>query len=115
VCSRARIHIVLLLGFFACGVSAWALDDPTRPPGYALPSAAGTAKTSPWRVNEIVIAKGRRHAVINGRRVRVGDRIRGARLVAIQPDAVHLQSPSRRWVLPLLNGTVHKRPRVERQ
>jgi len=104
--------VLMLLGY---AVSALALDDPTRPPGHALPSNGKTANSpAAWRVSEIVIAAERRHAVINGQRLRVGDGFLGARVVAIQPDGVHLQSRTRRWVLPLLSESIHKKLRAER-
>lgn len=72
-----------------------ALSDPTRPPAAALVSPAAPDTTAPERADmtlqAIVEAAGRRVAVVNGTRVEVGERVAGARILAIGSNHVRLQ------------------------
>ncbi len=77
------------------------LDDPTRPPGYRLPRS-GPAAPQGWHLSGIWIRDGQRLALINGRMVRPGQRIDGARLVAVSPTAVRLARGDRIITVRLL-------------
>lgn len=84
---------------------AVALDDPMRPPDYGAATtaaAAGTASAVPLVLNGTLIGRERRSAVINGRRVSVGDYIDGARVIEIQPAQVRLQRQGSQLTLSLL-------------
>lgn len=105
--SVSRTLLPFLLLFLVAG-SAAALDDPMRPPGSAG-FAAGTASGGPQFVlSSTLIARERRSAVINGRRVGVGDNISGARVIEIQPSQVRLQHQGRQLTLSLLPVAVKK-------
>ena len=71
---------------------AGGLDDPTRPPGKRAQSSAGKQKSSHWRLASTLISPERRSAIINGRRVSVGDRVSGARVMEIHPAWVKLKT-----------------------
>lgn len=88
--------------------AAAALKDPTRPPGYA----AGTSRAAhrpAWVLTQTLISPGRRLATINGRRVSVGEWVRGALVVEILPTEVKLRRQHRTFSIKLLPGRV-KRP-----
>lgn len=72
-----------------------ALSDPTRPPAAALVPPAVADASGPERADitlqAIVQAAGRRVAVVNGTRVEVGERVAGARVLAIGSNHVRLQ------------------------
>ncbi|TDY04073.1 hypothetical protein [Thiohalophilus thiocyanatoxydans] len=82
------------------------LDDPTRPPGYRLPG--GTQTGPSWHVNTIKIGERERIAIINGKRVRVGDSVDGARVMDIQPGHVRLRYKQEVIAIRLVPETIHK-------
>ncbi|WP_145924870.1 MSHA biogenesis protein MshK [Syntrophotalea acetylenivorans] len=85
------------------------LPDPTRPPQrFVEPAASGDAPSKGLQLGSILIAPQRRVAVINGRPLSAGDRISGAKVVAIEPGQVRLRRGGRDFVLKLLP----KRPKV---
>lgn len=69
------------------------LSDPTRPPVSAQIVAAepDVPARGELSLRGIFHADDRRFAVIDGRRVEVGDRIAGAELIAIEVDRVRLR------------------------
>ena len=72
-----------------------ALVDPTRPHGWRAPEMAQDEKGEPaaavLKLQGTFHMAGRRSAVINGRRVGVGDRVSGAEVVEIGKDRVVLE------------------------
>jgi len=90
--------------------SAVPLDDPTRPPT-AQSAKVHKAARKPlrWTLSSTLVSAQRRTAVINGRVVGVGEKINGARVVAILPSKVHLRRKGRDITLVLLKQDV-KRP-----
>ena len=92
----SRAVIILLLAGLTGLVQAEVLDDPTRPPGYRLSAPGGKAARAPgWRLSGIWIHEGRRLALINGRLVRPGQKVDGAKLVAVTPTTAKLQRDGR--------------------
>lgn len=85
------------------------LADPTRPAAAFRPgagtggTAAGSAK---WTLTSTLIAPDRRVAVINGKVVRVGQKIDDAELVAVESGCVLLRRAGRRIELKLMAGNV---------
>ena len=74
------------------------LQDPTRPLTFAPPTAA--AKAAPvWRLDSILYGPNRHVAVINGTTVMPGDRIDGARVLAISPTRVILNVSGQQHIL----------------
>ncbi len=105
--SRA-VLLLMLLGL-AGAASAEVLDDPTRPPGYRLAAPGGKAAgPRGWRLSGIWIREGERLALINGRLVRPGQTIDGARLLAITPTTVRLQRGERTLTVRLLPRRVKR-------
>lgn len=111
---RRQVAVLILGGFLAVLMpadrgGAASLPDPTRPPQrFIAPVASGSVVPKNWQLGSILIAPQRRVAVINGRPLSVGDRVSGAKVVAIESDQVRLRRGSRDFVLELLP----KRPTV---
>ncbi len=69
--------------------AAETLRDPTQP---WTPQAEAYAAPAPrYAVSAIFVSSARSVAILNGRRVGVGDQIEGARVVAISRDEVTLE------------------------
>ncbi len=90
------------------GPSSQALPDPMQPPAQIRPAKRARDRAPSWRLQSVLVSPGRRVAVINGRALAVGERIHGARLVAIHPGHVVLQQGSRRIVVRLAMPKVKK-------
>jgi hypothetical protein len=82
-------------------LAADALEDPLRPANRAQPTAATPVDvdTGDWHLESTLISSGRRVAIINGRAVRAGDAIAGARLLRVEPGAAHLRHDGRRFTI----------------
>lgn len=107
---RALTLIALLLP-----VAAIALDDPMRPPSLQPRSAPSSAPASSgYRLSSTLISEQRRFAVINGRRVEVGDRVGEARVTAIYPATVDIALNGRHKTLRLIPLTVKRPSKAER-
>lgn len=102
--DEAMKRLLALCGLFTLGAQAQPLQDPTRPPVQLLQPVPGAKLESAPQVQSILVGRGaggRRVAVIDGETVRVGDRVRGARVAAISATTVELQRGSKREVLTL--------------
>jgi len=88
------------------------LVDPTRPPNVsasqAAGPAAGEAAPGPLRVESILIAPGRRLAVVGGRTVSVGGKLDDATVVEIAETHVLLRQGAEMKRLPLYPGVERK-------
>ena len=101
---RRGLLIALLQGIAQAGTAQQpALKDPMQP--YTPPSAAQTASGG-WRLTNIVRAGERRVAVLNGKAVREGDSINGARIEAIEAWQVRLKRGEKSIVIPLRRSKV---------
>ncbi|MCP3984731.1 MAG: hypothetical protein GY723_10105 [bacterium] len=90
--GATRILILVLFGLTG-GAGAETQIDPTRPPIVeAGPNAIG-ANPSERRLTSIVTRGTQRFAVVDGQTLRVGDRIGGLRVMAIETAAVHVAEP----------------------
>ncbi|TAK87894.1 MAG: MSHA biogenesis protein MshK [Betaproteobacteria bacterium] len=115
--AERLIAALCALGALLAGSSAspaalaQALHDPMRPPAGSDPSATEASKDSvarTARLQSVLISPGRRVAVIDGRVVRLGERVGDATLVAISESQVVLQRPGGRETLKL-NPVVNKK------
>jgi hypothetical protein len=114
---RRRLRIVafcltpLLLSFAA---QAQSFRDPMRPPGLA-PAKSIVAKSTTLKL-EGVISGAVRVAIVNGRLVRAGDEVAGARIVEVLIDGVrysragHIQTLVLPGVHPLAGARVARSP-----
>jgi len=85
------------------------LEDPTRPLRKpAAPADAGPPAGRPT-LNSVLVGPERRHAVIDGRRLSVGDSHGGVRVLEIHPNRVVVSTDSSpRLVLEIANARMHK-------
>lgn len=93
--GRAAGAVSLLLAAAAARAGE-PLPDPTRPPAEALPAAPAPEAAAPSRLElrAIFHAEDRRLALLDDRRVAVGDRIGDATVIAIESDRVRLSKGS---------------------
>ncbi len=94
------------------------LADPTRPELLA-PGLAGEATATPGagpgaRLQSVFISRSERIAVIDGRRLGLGDRVGSARIVGIELSGVRLRDAEGDWVLKLAGDRVPGEPGNER-
>ena len=97
-------RLLALCGLLAVGAHAQPLQDPTRPPAQLLHPVADSKPDRAPALQSILVGRGaggRRVAVIDGDTVRVGDLVRGARVVGMTATTVELQRGNKREVLTL--------------
>jgi MSHA biogenesis protein MshK len=91
-----------LCGFVAAlagaGVGAETLPDPTRPPAFLFApvdgeAAAAEAAKGGLVLQSVLIAPGRRTAIIGGRHVTIGERLGDFTLVRVDETEVQLRGP----------------------
>jgi len=106
---------ILLVGLWSAlmGLSALAgdLSDPTRPPNrQPLRAKKAPVTGAPdWRLTMTRISPQERVAVVNGQVVRPGDRLKGARVLAVGPESVVLERDGRRHRVGLVGRSVKRR------
>jgi MSHA biogenesis protein MshK len=105
--ARSAALLLLGLGFCWPAFGQGPLSDPTRPPVGVVGSAGQSApKTLKWKLTSTLISRQRRVAVINDQVVRVGQKIDGAVLVAVEPGSALLHHAGQKIQLKLVAGTV---------
>ncbi|MCP5091675.1 MAG: general secretion pathway protein GspB [Gammaproteobacteria bacterium] len=77
------------------------MSDPTRPYTARELSAATTSR---FVVNAIIISPERRVAIVNGRRVSVGDSVGNATVIAIEKEKMVLELDGKRITTGLHDG-----------
>ena len=104
---------MLSFSFVVCTVQAQGtvLPDPTRPYRYGSEIAITQLPDEKveWRLSGIRIRENTRTAILNGRLVREGDELDGARVMEIRPAEITLQQEEKRLVVKLLYSDI-KRP-----
>jgi hypothetical protein len=105
--SGNRRFAACVVGFAALllASSAWGggLHDPTRP-DFGAPVKARHARR--FHLDATLISGRRRVAIINGKTAGVGERVKGAKVVAIRPGRVELETGRGRVVLKLIADNV---------
>ncbi len=99
--SRGPIGYTALLLLLATGTCI-ALEDPMQPPGSSAMHSSAAAGGAGFVLSSTLIAHDRKAAVINGKRLVIGDSIGGARVVEILPTRVHLIYQGRPLTVNLL-------------
>jgi MSHA biogenesis protein MshK len=110
--------IFALTAAFAAGAGyAQAVQDPMRPPAFTAPIGGDSAGTpAPGLVlQSTLLSHGRRIAMIDGKPMKVGDKIGGARIVAIDPSSVTLREGETTRVLELFQGVQVTHPNAVRK
>lgn len=101
--------LALASGTGAC--LAQALSDPMQPPAFAVaPSGEPAAASTELILQSTLMSKGRRIAMIDGKPMKVGDRIGGAKIVAIDSASVTLRDAETIRVLKLYQNIEIARP-----
>lgn len=90
--SRSFLVLALLCGLGMVPSARAELGDPTRPPDISTVSVAPLESGFvPFRVSSILMAPGRKVAIVNASRVEVGDEVGGATVSEINAQAVLLE------------------------
>lgn len=103
-----RSLIIGFLLFTACSAFVAQAADPTQPPGWLsgnAPVKKQTIDRSQFNLQQVLNRNGKRLAVINNQLVKTGDKVAGAKVVAIEADSVVLNISQKRLTLSLLNRT----------
>lgn len=114
---RTPLALALLL-LAAVQAPAEQLNDPMRPPGKEMTSGGKgerQAVASRYRLDSVIIAPNRRQAIINGKRLTLGESIGGAKLIDIQTTQVTLQVAGKPHVLTLLPLSIKMPSEAARQ
>lgn len=102
-------NALMLLAVLPAAVLADVLPDPTRPPSEISAPAATEGEVAESGLQSVIIAPGRRAAIINGQTVELGGKYGDARLIEVNERGVVLRGPQGREVLPLFPGVDIKR------
>lgn len=104
-------------------LAATTLDDPMRPPSanssnFTGSSGKGAKQTTGngngLHLSAIRITKDKRSATVNGHTVSVGERVAGARVLAIQASSVTLQKNGKIHTINLLPLSIKKQVEATR-
>ncbi|MBV8802165.1 MAG: hypothetical protein JO131_04245 [Gammaproteobacteria bacterium] len=93
----------LILAWMSRAFSAELLQDPTRPPGYIT---GDTGFVAAWQLDAVIIAPDRAIAIINGEAIKVGEQIKGNKLINITPFSVQLEGVDGKMTLFLLDNSL---------
>jgi MSHA biogenesis protein MshK len=94
----------LLLGILALTAGAEALPDPTRIPATISTPVVTDSVKQESGLQSIIIAPGRRAAIINGQTVEQGGKYGDARLIKVNESSVVLRGPQGKQILRLFPG-----------
>ncbi|HZF31377.1 MAG TPA: hypothetical protein VE907_19840 [Gammaproteobacteria bacterium] len=104
--SAAHIALCVLLAAAAAASPARAdeprLRDPMQPfKAVAGAAGPGGAAAPRFRLTAVLISPTRRVAIVNGAPRQEGERVAGATLTRIEPQAVHLEQGAESWTIHL--------------
>lgn len=101
--SRAKACPVLLLALLATTTAfGQTLRDPTRPPSASESGREGELRPSQGPVlQSVIVSRGRKLALIDGRAYTIGDKVGEAKLLAISGSEVVLRESGGNKVLKL--------------
>ncbi len=106
-----QMGILAAIGLMLCGLlslpaQADTLRDPTMPLGGSSAAARPGKVANLPRLQSIIMGNGPALAVLNGQTYRVGQRIDGYQVVAIDADAVVLERAGKRHALTLFGSKI---------
>ena len=107
--ANALLGRLLLSVLLLPATQVQAVNDPTRPPA-AVDRVANAAESEPQpetdiQLQQILISASGNRAVINGKVVRQGDTVDGAKVLSISSDTVVVNYRQNRQKLSLINKT----------
>lgn len=106
--ERLLLPIAALLAL--APAAAQEIGDPTRPTTFRTSAPVETLAQPQWRLQSTLVASQRRVAVINGRTVREGEMIDGARLLEITAAGVRLERGGQSFELTLRAAALQRLP-----
>lgn len=107
-----RINLVIVMLAIVLPASAASLRDPTKPPsGWQVSSASASIKpaNSGLTLNSIISGRGSPRAVINNQIYRVGDKVNGVAIRAINDQQVALVNGNILRLFPAVTAPNKKR------
>jgi hypothetical protein len=84
------------------------MTDPMQPPTVKAGVVMQKSSKPRWRLTSTLIGQNRRLATINGKTIKVGEKIAGAKLLEIEPASVTLLYQNRSVLLKLLPSSVKR-------
>lgn len=108
---RRTLLVLALVTALPAAAAEDGMRDPLRPPGWDASGGGDGFDAGAWRLASTLIAEGRRVAIVNGRAVRAGDVVGGARVLAIAPGRVELDYRGRRFTIRRDTSRVRVRDR----
>lgn len=104
-------YFILLAYLLPFSSTAEDLVDPTRPTGYSASvtqplDQQETAAKREWTLNTTLFSPYQRIAMINGKRLEVGDTIQGAEVMAIGHQKVNLRLDGKDFTIKLHNSFI---------
>ncbi|MBT8422564.1 MAG: general secretion pathway protein GspB, partial [Gammaproteobacteria bacterium] len=96
--------ILLFAGLAILGTATAELQDPTQP-SYVVAGEEMEVNAGALRVSAIFISGERRIAIVNGRRLRVGDVLDGVSVSRIEQDRVSFVRGEEVFAVSLLSGS----------
>ena len=110
-CAALLALLALLTAGPAFAGDDEALHDPLRPPGWGeTVTAAPNFNAAAWQLESTLTSIGRNVAIINGKPVGVGDRVGGARVLAVDAGRAQLDYRGRRFTIRRPTNNVRARP-----
>ena len=104
----------LLLGALPLATLAEVLPDPTTIPAEVRAPVAADGEAAPDSgLQSIIIAPGRRAAIINGQTVEQGGKYGDARLIRVNESSVVLRGPQGKQVLRLFPGVEIRKDKAQ--
>lgn len=117
--SKRILTLTLTLSLALLGTaSAETINDPMRPPGKAMLAATASGKqavAARYRLDSVIIAPNRRQAIINGKRLSLGERIGNATLIDVQATQVTLRLAGKPYIVTLLPLSIKTPSEATRQ
>ena len=103
MCNPRLLALLALFAAAATAAEELPVRDPMRPFAVAPATGGGTSTAGGPRfaLTGVVLAPDRRVAVVNGKPYLLGESVAGAKIVAIEPNAVRLDDGGRELVIHL--------------
>ncbi len=116
-----KYSLILLLAISEAVYAYNGLPDPTRPANYILESVPVFVEQIPepgqklsWQVSAIRISSNDRSAIVNGKLVRVGDKVSLGTVLEINPTSVVVDHKQQKLIVRLFNNQVDKKYKPNR-
>jgi MSHA biogenesis protein MshK len=106
--THAALLLVATLGV-SSAPAAQSMGDPTRPPNVTAGTDNAESEPAAYQLQSVLIAPGRKVAIVNGETVHIGEKVGDAVVRNISESGVVLQYPDRSETLKL-TGDIKRRP-----